>query len=102
MNRFRKLEEVLFFIALHIYMADMYLEMSVFNITWNRRILQLIKYSVLLVLVVKWILCEKWHFKKVLIWGIVFSLCLVLMVVGHYTSLSASSTTATGATACWP
>ena len=87
MNRFRKLEEVLFFIALHIYMADMYLEMSVFNITWNRRILQLIKYSVLLVLVVKWILCEKWHFKKVLVWGIVFSLCLVLMVVGHYTSL---------------
>ena len=43
MNRFRKLEEVLFFIALHIYMADMYLEMSVFNITWNRRILQLVE-----------------------------------------------------------
>ncbi len=80
-------EETLFFIALHIYIADTFLEMSVYDYMWDRLILQGIKYSMMIFLALKWMLYEKYDLKKTFMW-IAFLGCAVLAVlVGRYTSL---------------
>ncbi|MDO4614327.1 MAG: hypothetical protein Q4B15_01735 [Lachnospiraceae bacterium] len=80
-------EETLFFIALHIYIADTFLEMSLYDYMWDRLILQAIKYSMMLFLALKWILYEKYDLKKTLMWIAVLGCAVLSVLVGRYTSL---------------
>lgn len=87
--RIKKLgvNEFLFFLALGMYISYFYLDASLIDYVIPGTLLGMLKYFILLIVIIKWFISEKFTITKLIMWTVILAMAFLVSVISDYSNL---------------